>query len=87
MQKIITTAGLRLLSLKRPACKTGPYPPSGISGGFPLFLGKKGSLCLNYLKQTAYIMNSYMPSRSLEFWNMLSRKCLCGQFVLTNSRH
>lgn len=44
VQKIVKMAGLTLLSLERAACKTGPYLPSGISGGFPTFLDKNGSL-------------------------------------------
>ena len=46
-EKTVKMAGLRLLSLERAASKTGPYLPSGISGGFPSFLDKNGSLCPN----------------------------------------
>lgn len=69
VHKRVNIAGLRLPSLERPSCNTGPCLASGISGGFPPFLDKNGSLCLNYLEQT--MMNTCFASGSLKFWDIL----------------
>ena len=47
-----------------------------ISGGFPLFLDKNGSLCLNYLIITSF------PSKRLAFWYVIGRGWLQHQVSL-----
>ena len=86
LQKLVHRAGLRLLCLKRPACKLGPWLVSGnLTGKLisslirKLSLYDKGSsLCLNCTNK-CFMLNICFLSWSLEFCNVLGRGCLCDQ--------
>ena len=54
-------------------CALGRHLCILISGGFPLFLDKNDSLCLNYL------INSSFPSTRLAFWYVIGRVWLHHQ--------
>ena len=54
-------------------CALGRHLCILISGGFPLFLDKNGSLCLNYLINTSF------PSKRLAFWYVIGRVWLQHQ--------
>lgn len=62
-RKRVNIPSLRLPPLRSPACNVGPgrHLCILISGGFPPFLDKNGSLCLNYLIITSF------PSKRLAF--------------------
>lgn len=68
-------AGLRLLSLERPACQAGPSQASGNSDfrRVPIIPDKNGSFCLNL--QSGYVENTFSFWES-ELLNMLGRRCL-----------
>lgn len=80
--------GLRLLSLKSPACKTGLWLTSG-----NMDLGKVSAI-LKLLRvaqvpklfvETIWLkLNACFPSGILELWYMLGREWLCGQHATSS---
>lgn len=80
MQKPVTTADLRWLSLERPTGKKASLWErgfSGFSGAFTLFPDKNVSLGL-FVKRMWFRLNMCSPSRSLELWYVLGRGNLCA---------
>ena len=78
MRKRVNIPSLRLPSLKALLVMwdLGRHLCILISGGFPLFHDKNGSLCLNYLINTSF------PSKRLAFWYVIDRGWLQLQVSL-----
>lgn len=74
----INRGGQRLLFLESPVCKTDPWLASRKLdiGKFSTIsrTEKSDSLCLKYLKTIWFMINTYIPPGSLEFWYVLGRE-------------
>lgn len=72
VQKRVNIAGLRLSSLERAACKSGPWPASGSLDfrrkGSYYSLMRKDHCDLTVCASSIFMLSISLSSKSLEFW-------------------